>query len=290
MQEIENEEIITIRTLECDLCMKFDSIMLPKSVVDRRTSSNSLKIGTHILSHGDHTRIVYFEKSGMYLGDTISLKLNKEQTSFEPSILPIFPKHFNTSARQLQKKLFKYFMNNPQKLCIVGPSYAGKTSLSIYIESGVPERYNYQCERSPTMSKSIKRLNLGKTNLTMFDMGGQSDFWTEWISHFEKADKIIYVVDGTADNIEEIKNTIKLTLLNRKGKPVLILINKMDLFLEGYSDKFFNMSEINSIVGEYEFVDVWILDVSIYNGIVYNYKERSEETSLLRALGEFITN
>jgi signal recognition particle receptor subunit beta len=290
MQEIDNEDIITIRTLECDLCMKFDSIMLPKSVVDNRTSSNSLKIGTHILSHGDHTRIVYFDKSGRYLGDTISLKLNKEQTSTEPSILPIFPKHFNLGTRRIQKKLFKYFMNNSHKLCIVGPSYAGKTSLSIYIESGVPERYNYQCERSPTMSKSIKRLNLGKTNLTMFDMGGQSDFWREWISHFHKADKIIYVVDGTADNILEIKNTIKLTLLNRKGKPVLILINKMDLLLEGYSDKFFNISEINTIVGEYELSDVWILDVSIYNGIVYNYKERNEETSLLSVLDEFITN
>ncbi len=66
-------EIITIRTLECDVCDRYDSIMLSQEEVIARSNSTDMGIGAYSVVHKDHTRIIYFDKDGTYLGDTIAM-------------------------------------------------------------------------------------------------------------------------------------------------------------------------------------------------------------------------
>ncbi|KKN95700.1 hypothetical protein LCGC14_0175690 [marine sediment metagenome] len=65
--------IITIRTLECDVCDRYDSIMLSEEEVITRSKSTDMGIGAYSVVHKDHTRIIYFDKDGTYLGDTIAM-------------------------------------------------------------------------------------------------------------------------------------------------------------------------------------------------------------------------
>ncbi len=69
---IGDDEIKVIRTIECDLCYKFDSILLSKTEVIKRTKLTDMGIGAFSVKHGDHTRIVYFDEDANYLGDTIA--------------------------------------------------------------------------------------------------------------------------------------------------------------------------------------------------------------------------
>ena len=90
--EQNEEEIIVVRTLECDMCQRFDSIMLTDTEVERRVYSNQLSIGSHIVNHSDHVRIIYFDVFGVYLGDTISLNVNDENLRKLSEELPKFQK------------------------------------------------------------------------------------------------------------------------------------------------------------------------------------------------------
>ena len=47
--QIDPDEICVIRTFECELCLRFDSIMMTKEEVLDKVSSNELDIGTLIL-------------------------------------------------------------------------------------------------------------------------------------------------------------------------------------------------------------------------------------------------
>lgn len=69
------QEIITIRTAECDICNRYDSVMLSAQDVMQRTH-NELDIGQYIIRHVDHKRVIYFDNVGKYLGDSIYVGTN----------------------------------------------------------------------------------------------------------------------------------------------------------------------------------------------------------------------
>ncbi|MHA2252004.1 MAG: ADP-ribosylation factor-like protein [Candidatus Kariarchaeaceae archaeon] len=290
MNELSREEIVVIRTLECDLCMRFDSLMITKEEIEIRANSNSLQIGSHLISHGDHLRIVYFDQFGVYLGDTISLNTSKNSLESFTREIPILPKIRRGVLQKIQMNMLKRFISSTYNLSIIGPSFAGKTSLTMYLETGLPERYSKRISHSPTLGKSVRRLKLGNSKLTIFDMGGQKDFWSGWAESIEKSDKIIFVVDGTANNRDEISEALALVLnerLNRK-LPVLILINKMDLYLEGYTSNFSTPNDFLTSEIEANLEDVWMLNTSVFNGNCYNYGDIREETQLAKVIADFL--
>ena len=70
--------ILTIRTLECDVCQRFDTVMLSEEEVKMRANSTDLGIGAYALNHNDHSRVIYFDDKGNYLGDTIAYDLHQQ--------------------------------------------------------------------------------------------------------------------------------------------------------------------------------------------------------------------
>ncbi|MHA2170397.1 MAG: ADP-ribosylation factor-like protein [Candidatus Kariarchaeaceae archaeon] len=288
--EVTDEEIIVVRTLECDLCMRFDSVMITKEEISRRVNSNALQIGSHLIPHGDHLRIVYFDHFGMYLGDTISLNTTKTQIEEFGRKIPVLPEKPQSKFQKLRKYMLQKFMLTSQSLCIVGPSFAGKTSLTMYLETGLAERYSKRINHSPTLGKSVRRFNLGKSKLMVFDMGGQRDFWDGWFDAIDKSAKIMFVLDGTANNISEIKDALIHVIKGRASKsiPMLVLINKMDLLIDGYTNNFTDSSDFIASIEEKHLENVWMLETSVFNGICYNYGTQRTETPLAKVISAFL--
>ena len=198
--------------------------MLPREELLEKVLNNSMKIGTHLISHGDHMRIIYFNEEAEYLGDVISLNIVKSPDQISKSILPIFGRGKISSKDDIRSRLLNTFLSKDLSICIVGPSYAGKTSLSILMDSGVPERNNGFTRRSPTLHKATKRIKLGRSRLTIHDMGGQTDFWDGWKEVIPYADKIIFMVDGSANNPQLSAQALDLVLTSRINTcPVLVL-------------------------------------------------------------------
>ena len=120
-------------------------------------------------------------------------------------------------------------------------------------------------------------------------MGGQKDFWSGWQESIEEADKIIFVIDGSAHNLEEIRDSLDVILKSRHpAKKILILINKMDLFIDGYINSFIDSNEIITADLSLNLTNIWILETSVYNGICYNYGGIREEVPLSMAITDFL--
>ena len=150
-QEYEESEVVVIRTLECDLCQRFDSIMITKMEMIERINNNKLQIGSHYLNHNDHVRVVYFDIEGKYLGDTISLNLREDTTPQLNGSIPIFPKIKKGIAYSFMRKMMSQLLSKNQTISILGPSLVGKTSLSYYLENGIPERHSLRINHPATM-------------------------------------------------------------------------------------------------------------------------------------------
>ncbi|OLS29175.1 MAG: hypothetical protein HeimC2_01660 [Candidatus Heimdallarchaeota archaeon LC_2] len=289
-QKYEESEVFVIRTLECDLCQRFDSIMITKREMFERISRNKLQIGSYYLNHNDHVRVVYFDLDGKYLGDTISLNLRDDITTHINGSIPIFPKVKKGVAYTFIRKMMSQFLSTSQTISIIGPSLVGKTSLTYYLETGIPERHSQRIDHSATMGKSVKRMKIGNINLKILDMGGQKDFWGGWEESIRESDKIIFIFDGTAFNYEEIADSLSLAIDYRSERlvPFLILVNKMDLFIDGYTNKFSSVDEINNSLEITNPRDIWTLETSIYNGLCYNYGAEQSETPLSKVISDFL--
>ncbi|MDH5400863.1 MAG: ADP-ribosylation factor-like protein [Candidatus Heimdallarchaeota archaeon] len=278
---ISDENVVIIRTLECDMCQRFDSIQLSLDEFYTRINANSLKIGIQNIPHGDHVRISYFDENKKYLGDTISLNIKSETSLKVGNTIPNF--NINTKkTNSSNKKLLNMFIKKTHSISILGPSLAGKTSLSIYMESGKPEKIFYRFHYSPTMGKSIKHLKIGNSNLKITDLGGQKSFWKLWKEEVEESDKLIFIIDVTANNKDEIIESLKIILKYRyhENQPILILLNKYDLILEGYTNNIVAIDEIFNQLDLYQINNIWIIKSSILNGVAYDYVEDNQESNL----------
>ncbi|MCY3411405.1 MAG: 50S ribosome-binding GTPase [Candidatus Heimdallarchaeota archaeon] len=287
-KQIDQADIITIRTFECELCFRFDSVMLPREELLDKVNSNKMQIGTHIFNHGDHKRIIYYNEYGEYLGDIISINMEDDQPNDLVSYIPEFSLEKRSILFEIKNKMLRTLLTRSKSLCVVGPSYAGKTSLTSFLETGVPERYNGYTRRSPTLHKSTKRISLGGMKLSVFDMGGQVDFWESWENEINKSDKLILVIDGTSNNLEETANAIKLVISKRKMQDILLIFNKYDLVLDGYSDFFLFEANLKNYIDFSATKNITKVIASIFNGVCYKMQPQSEEISLHDILTEFI--
>lgn len=288
--QLDDLEIYVIRTFECELCLRFDSIMLNKEELSKKVLSNPMGIGTHLISHGDHMRIIYFNEKAEYLGDIISLNTFIKEEDIQNFTIPIYTSKSMKYFQTLQAKIQKLFLTKSYKICIVGPSYAGKTSLSIFLDTGIPERHSGFTTRSPTLKQSKKHVKLGNTKLTIFDMGGQKDYWDGWKEILPKSDKIIFMADGSANNAQEIAQALDLVISSRcETTQILVLLNKYDLVMDGYSKSFLSGKEILSKCKSNNFDNIWILTTSVFNGTCYNYNDIREEVPIQKIVLDFVS-
>ena len=106
----------------------------------------------------------------------------------------------------------------------------------------------------------------------------------------QESDRIIFIFDGTAFNHEEISDSLSLALEYRGDNttPFLILVNKLDLFIDGYTNEFSRVNDINNNLENNYSSNVWTLETSIYNGVCYNYGDGKSETPLSKVIADFL--
>jgi len=283
------DAIITIRTLECDVCKRFDSIMLTAAEIKARTEITEMNVAAYTIPHTDHTRIVYFDDTGQYLGDTIAYPEDELPDMVNSDSIPfyIINQKKKSLFTRLRNLVANRFISKSLSMTISGPSRAGKTSLVRYLQTLLPERDSGKITSVPTMGKSTKRLTLGNSTLTTMDMGGQKDFWDLWEKPIAESDVIIFIFDGTSNNLLEVAKSFERVIQYRSSStPVLIIVNKKDLVLRGQAIRFAPTAEFMALTDlEIPIQDVQAIEASIFEGIAYM---ENEEIPLAEVISSFL--
>ncbi len=111
-------------------------------------------------------------------------------------------------------------------LFVFGLDRAGKTTLVDYLKHG---KY---LDHAPTLGIDVSSITLGRIKFEFNDLGGQEAFRSTWMDHWKNPDLLVFMVDAAdAGRFGEAKAAL-WSILNRpeaKGKPVLVISNKVDL-------------------------------------------------------------
>lgn len=286
------DQVITIRTLECDICDRYDSINLSLDEVEARTRSTDLGIGAYSIVHKSHTRIVYFDKMGTYLGDTIAMNSDDIPENLQSPPLPFYIKNStsNSTFSKMRRRLFSFLHRKNLVISIAGPSRAGKTSFVRYLDTLVPERDNHHVSSVPTMGRSTKNIKIGNSLIRSLDLGGQEDFWDMWKPAIDDSDAVIFILDATSNDVLEISRAFERVINYRKGNiPVLVILNKKDLILRGEASKFMSSGEFLSLSNlKMPIENVLSIEASIFEGKVYESKNL-EEIQLADVISSFLS-
>jgi GTPase SAR1 family protein len=126
------------------------------------------------------------------------------------------------------------------KICLLGPSGAGKTTMLWYMKTGQPPsdgkivlEDGHEIQIRPTHGVDFENFEFEGWNFIACDVGGQpvyrQVFWELGVK--QAPGGIVFVVDATdRANIEENKRIFEYAVnLLRDGIPILIMANKQDL-------------------------------------------------------------
>jgi small GTP-binding protein len=246
-----------------------------------------------IQSCSDHTRIIYFDEFGEYLGDTIALTPDEIPENLQMQPLPFYIRNRSKHSwfNKLRKSIFARLHTQNLTVSIAGPSRAGKTSLVRYLETLIPERDSQIVPSVPTMGKSTKHIKLGKSTIKTLDMGGQEDFWDIWESAVQQSDVVFFIVDGTSNNLLEVAKAFERIIQYRSNNiPVLVVMNKKDLVLRGEASRFISSGEFLSLTNlNFPLPNVSAIEASVFEGIVYDSTEY-EEVALVEVITTFLSD
>ncbi|KAI9226576.1 MAG: ADP-ribosylation factor family-domain-containing protein [Piptocephalis tieghemiana] len=118
-------------------------------------------------------------------------------------------------------------------IIILGLDNAGKTTLlervkSIYMGvQGLPPD-----KITPTVGLNIGKVDIDKTRINFWDLGGQKDLRTLWPKYYNECHGIIFIVDACDPaRLQECRETFEeiVGADEVEGVPVLMLANKQDL-------------------------------------------------------------
>ncbi|KAL9646421.1 hypothetical protein ABK040_006419 [Willaertia magna] len=126
----------------------------------------------------------------------------------------------------LFSKLMSLFSGKELDILMVGLANSGKTTLLNVISDNEPG------ETLPTVGVNFRKVKKGNITMKVADLGGQERFRNLWVEHTKTCDVVIFVVDGAdVDKVPESKKELHKLLENKTldGKPVLIILNKIDL-------------------------------------------------------------
>ncbi|CAD8107453.1 unnamed protein product [Paramecium sonneborni] len=109
------------------------------------------------------------------------------------------------------------------KIVIVGLEGSGKTAILQYLKNG---KYT---ETQPTIGLNVETIQFKARHYLIFDVGGKVR--TLWSHYYENLDGLVFVVDTTdSDRNEIVKNELKKLGSEIKQKIVLLIYqNKIDL-------------------------------------------------------------
>ena len=131
------------------------------------------------------------------------------------------------------------------KIMIVGLDNAGKTATLYAMKLGEAIEYTV-----PTVGFNLEEVTVGRLNIKMWDIGGQSKLRQLWPHYFEQANGIAFVVDSNdVDRFELVREELHALVANKHlaGKPFLILANKQDLPLAANKEQLTTILQLRAI-------------------------------------------
>ena len=285
-EEKDKQGGLFIRTLECSKCKRFDGVYVSEEELRELVENNDLEIGNIIVDHGDHERVIYFLPNGKYLGDSI---IEKDDTIFlEKTIKKQQNKNKRNILNRFKKSLFSALFGKQLKISITGSSQVGKTTLARFLATGKPLK-EYMDISLPTLGKSIKSIKIGRSSITLFDLGGQKDFWRIWSDSIRESNFYIHIIDGSRyDDKEQIKALKHLaSIVSKVNIPGIILINKLDRYLTKEVEDFLKAEEVRSLINQFNLYTE-IIEISLFEGVAYiksdGYLEERDLSDYLKEL------
>lgn len=126
----------------------------------------------------------------------------------------------------LLTRLYAAFAQKKLEIVMLGLESSGKTTLLSVLSEGRP------VETCPTIGLNVKLVKRGGVTMKCWDIGGQSQYRSEWPRYTRGCDVIIYVVDANAmGSIALAKQELHRLLEDRElaTTPLLVCANKIDL-------------------------------------------------------------
>ncbi|KAM4831761.1 ADP-ribosylation factor-related protein 1 isoform X2 [Urocitellus parryii] len=131
--------------------------------------------------------------------------------------------------------LYKYmFQKDEYCILILGLDNAGKTT---FLEQS-KTRFNKQYKGmslskiTTTVGLNIGTVDVGKTRLMFWDLGGQEELQSLWDKYYAECHGVIYVIDSTdEERLSESKQAFEKVVASEAldGVPILVLANKQDV-------------------------------------------------------------
>jgi GTP-binding protein SAR1 len=150
----------------------------------------------------------------------------------------------------------------PLNLVLVGLDNAGKTTLQYKLKYGKIVPF------APTQKANEVTVEVGKTKIRAWDLGGHKAVRRTWKSYSAAADAIIFLVDAVEEKrFEEARDELH-ALLNTKefvDLPVAILANKQDCEGVRRAEEIGEVLELNKL----GHAKVEIFECSVVNGSGY---------------------
>jgi small GTP-binding protein len=113
------------------------------------------------------------------------------------------------------------------KALFCGLDNSGKSTIISFLEQGK------FIEHTPTMGKTKQDIEIQGTRISMFDMGGQSQFRKMWLGELSKDTKcVVFVIDrAQPDRFDEARAELDnlIPVIEKDGIKLLIFANKSDL-------------------------------------------------------------
>ncbi|KAJ1980545.1 ADP-ribosylation factor protein 3 [Dimargaris verticillata] len=130
--------------------------------------------------------------------------------------------------------LYKYLTRQEEYYVIIlGLDNAGKTTLLERIKAMYTGVRGLSPDKiGPTVGLNIGKIDIERSRLKLWDLGGQRDLHSIWERYYPEAHGIIFVIDATdRARLDECQKTFEKIMMRDEveGVPVLMLANKQDL-------------------------------------------------------------
>ena len=121
--------------------------------------------------------------------------------------------------------LFSFLKQTKNKAVFCGLDSSGKSTIISFLQTGS------FVQHTPTMGKKLQEIEVEGTRISLFDMGGQSDFRDMWMGEIKNAKCVVFVVDmADPARFDEAKAEFDKLLpsMAKNQTNLLILANKYD--------------------------------------------------------------
>uniref|UniRef100_A0A8C9F1R6 ADP-ribosylation factor-related protein 1 n=1 Tax=Pavo cristatus TaxID=9049 RepID=A0A8C9F1R6_PAVCR len=131
--------------------------------------------------------------------------------------------------------LYKYmFQRDEYCILILGLDNAGKTTFLEQTKTRFNKNYKGMSlsKITTTVGLNIGTIDVGKTRLMFWDLGGQEELQSLWDKYYAESHGVIYVIDSTdEERLSESKRAFEKMITSEalEGVPILVLANKQDV-------------------------------------------------------------